>query len=287
MEKTSVDTAANKQLVLDYFHDVVASFDLAPLSRFIAEDFVLHGADDLVGIEGFRKILERDFTGQAPLAPADVKMFPPALLVAEDDLVTIAFYMPMADPGSSGGAYDYYGLNTYRIVGGKIAERWTNEHRYARPQFLPEAASGKQSTEPHRVGQTDLEANKNLVTRFYSDVFGPLNATAVKDFVSEDYLQHVSHMPQGRAGLEAYVASLAAAMQPKHSGGGTPGQPPAPAVLHAEGDMVVIAAQLPQPMRGEPGESWNYFAYDVYRVREGKLAEHWSGIDKFAPPEHP
>ena len=275
--------AANKQLVLDYFHDVVAAFDPRPLSRFIASDFVLHGADELTGIDAFAEILRRDFAGHAPLDPSEVAMFPPAFVVAGDDLVTIGFYMPMADP--DGGAYDYYGLNTYRIENGLIAERWSNEHRYARPQFLPEAAAGKDPTEPHHIGETDPEANKRLVTEFYERVFGPLDADAVADFVAEDYLQHVSHMPQGRAGLEAFVADLAANAPAPPPGDAPPG-PPAPAVLHAEGDMVVVAAELPQPLREGSGGTWNYYAYDVYRVRDGRLAEHWSGIDKHARPQH-
>ena len=32
--------------------------------------------------------------------------------------------------------------------------------------------------------------------------------------------------------------------------------------------------------------SWPYYAYDAYRVKNGKLAEHWSGINKAAPPRH-
>ncbi|WP_199286544.1 ester cyclase [Salinibacterium hongtaonis] len=277
---------SNKRLVLDYFHDVVASFDIRPLPRFIAENFALHGADDLVGITSFEEILLRDFAGAGPLAPEDVKMIPPAFVIAEGDLVTIAFYMPMADPDVPGQHYDYFGFNTYRVENGKIAERWSNEHRYARPQFLPQAAFGKHPTQPRLVGETDLEKNKQLVSDFYDQVFGTLSPDRVKDFVAQDYLQHSSHMPQGLAGLEAYVSELAA-QAPELPEGAAPGSPPAPAVLHAEGDIVVIAAQLPQPLHDEPTGSWNYFAYDAYRVRDGKLAEHWSGIDKHARPTHP
>ncbi|WIM15851.1 MULTISPECIES: nuclear transport factor 2 family protein [unclassified Microbacterium] len=288
MTDSADQLAANKQVVLDYFRDVVAAFDVRPLEHFIARDFVLHGADDLVGIDAFEQILLRDFAGHPPLDPADVKMLPPAFVLAEGDLVTIAFYMPMAEPDEAGAAYDYYGFNTYRITDGKIAERWTNEHRYARPQFLPEMALGNPATGPEHVGGTDLEANKALVAGFYAEVFGPLNAEAVKDFVTDDYLQHVKHMPQGRRGLEAFVESLAAQAPPPPAPAedGAPPVAPAPDVLHAEGDMVVIAAGLPQPLRDGSGGTWNYFAYDAYRVRDGKLAEHWSGIDKHARPEH-
>ncbi|OIJ65038.1 hypothetical protein WN71_025730 [Streptomyces mangrovisoli] len=131
-----------------------------------------------------------------------------------------------------------------------------------------------------------MEANKKLVSDFYVEVFGPMNPEAVKKFVADDYLQHASHMPQGRAGLERYVAELARQAPPPPAGT-APAGPPAPAVLHAEGDMVVIAGELPQPLLDGSGGTWTFYAYDAYRVRDGKLAEHWSGIDKHARPRTP
>jgi predicted SnoaL-like aldol condensation-catalyzing enzyme len=277
---------ANKQLVLDYFREVVASFNADILPKYVADDFILHGADALVGIDAFREILRRDFAGQPPLDPETVEVLPPAFVVAEKDLVTICFYMPMAEPGQPGAVYDYFAFNTYRIADGKLAERWTNEHKYARPQLPEDPHTGRDlATEPHFVGQTDLEANKRLVIDFYVEVFGPMNPATVKDFVAEDYFQHASHMPQGLAGLEEFVADLA--KRAPALLGGQPAAAAAPALLHAEGDMVVIAGTLPQPLHDGSGGTWTFYAYDAYRVRDGKLAEHWSGIDKHARPQQP
>jgi nitroreductase/predicted SnoaL-like aldol condensation-catalyzing enzyme len=102
--------------------------------------------------------------------------------------------------------------------------------------------------------------------------------------VAVDYHQHCRHMPQGRAGLEGFVAALA---------GGQPALPVQPelanppAILVAEGDMVVIGGGLPQPDPDRPGEFYDYFIVDTFKVRDGKLAEHWSSINKIAPPKHP
>lgn len=127
------------------------------------------------------------------------------------------------------------------------------------------------------------EANKRLVIDFYRHVFDALDPSAVKDFVLEDYHQHCRHMPQGRAGLEAFVARVAGGRPP------LPVQPEmvnTPAFLIAEGDMVAIGGGLPQPDPDRPGEFYDYFIVDTYRVRDGRLAEHWSSINKIAPPKH-
>ncbi|ACM38461.1 MULTISPECIES: nuclear transport factor 2 family protein [Rhizobium/Agrobacterium group] len=128
-----------------------------------------------------------------------------------------------------------------------------------------------------------LERHKHLVREFYRRVFDGQNPAAVKDFVTEDYKQHSRHIPTGREGLERFVQSV-------FPNGPVP--EPAemripPAFMVAEGDMVVVAAYLPQPDPDKPGETYDYFVFDAYRLRDERLAEHWSGVNKIAPPKQP
>ena len=131
--------------------------------------------------------------------------------------------------------------------------------------------------------QARLERNKHLVREFYRCVFDGQNAAAVKDFVTEDYKQHSRHMPAGREGLENFVRAV------------FPNGPVAepgemrnpPAFIVAEGDMVVVSAYMPQPDPDKPGATYDYFVFDAYRIRDDRLAEHWSGVNKIAPPKHP
>ena len=130
--------------------------------------------------------------------------------------------------------------------------------------------------------QETLERNKRLVTEFYRRVFDGQNPAAVRDFVTEDYKQHCSHIPSGRAGLETFVKTV-------FPSGPVP-EPDAmripPAFIVSEGDMVVVAAYLPQPEPEDPGRTYDYFIFDAFRIRDGKLAEHWSSVNKIAPPKH-
>ncbi|CAD5201550.1 nuclear transport factor 2 family protein [Pseudomonas sp. FEN] len=132
---------------------------------------------------------------------------------------------------------------------------------------------------------TDQAAhNRQLVIDFYRHVFDARNPAAVRDFVTEDYQQHSTHLPSGRAGLEAFVAEIFHGLPP------LPVQPDLfmpPTLIVAEGDMVVIAGEFPQPEPEDPERTYPFFVFDAYRVRDGKLAEHWSGINKIAPPKHP
>jgi predicted SnoaL-like aldol condensation-catalyzing enzyme len=126
-------------------------------------------------------------------------------------------------------------------------------------------------------------ANKQLVIDFYRHVFDACDPAAVKDFVHEDYAQHCRHMPAGRAGLEQFVARIAGGRPPLPV---RPKMANTPAFIVAEDDIVAIGGPLPQPDPDRPGEFYDYFIVDTYRVRDGKLAEHWSSINKIAPPKH-
>jgi len=137
----------------------------------------------------------------------------------------------------------------------------------------------------NQTKSTDHEArNRQLVLDFYRHVFDARNPAAVKDFVAEDYRQHASHLPGGRAGLEALVAEMFRDLPPLPV---KPNLIVPPALLVAEGDMVVIAGEFPQPEPEDPARTYPFFVFDAYRVRNGKLVEHWSGINKIAPPKHP
>lgn len=133
--------------------------------------------------------------------------------------------------------------------------------------------------------ETSLEQkNRQVVVDFFRHVLEACNPAAARDFVTADYKQHCRHIPDGLDGLESYL---------RRAFGDAPPQPVKeelsvpPALLVAEGDMVIIAGYLPQPDPDAPGQTYDYFVFDAFRLRDGKLAEHWSSINKIAPPRHP
>ncbi|KEA63114.1 hypothetical protein ADIMK_2638 [Marinobacterium lacunae] len=128
---------------------------------------------------------------------------------------------------------------------------------------------------------TEQEKNKELVRQFYRQVFDGQNAEIVPEFVAESYVQHCDHIPPGREGLQAFVRMIF----PDGPVKAPDEMRNPPLFMVAENDMVVVCGYLPQPDPERPGETYDYYLFDAFRVQNGKLAEHWSGVNKIALPK--
>ncbi|WP_197717558.1 nuclear transport factor 2 family protein [Pannonibacter phragmitetus] len=124
------------------------------------------------------------------------------------------------------------------------------------------------------------QRNKALVLEAMTSLFQRHDAQAVDRLYAPDYIQHNPGIPQGRDALRAIVEGL-----PEHVHY-------EPGLIIADGDLVAIHGRI----RGWADEP--QIAIDIFRVEDGKLAEHWdvlqnevtatatgSGIAMFDPLE--
>lgn len=124
-----------------------------------------------------------------------------------------------------------------------------------------------------------LEANKALVQRFMELLLDPETADEVRDLLTEDYVQHNPDIPSGVDAIIAFAKSETAVQAKKDM------QPsPEPPVLVAEGDLVVkmLTRELADP--DDPGATYRGFWFEMWRVEDGRLAEHWDAVPKTPSP---
>ena len=119
-----------------------------------------------------------------------------------------------------------------------------------------------------------LAANKKLVYDCWREVLEAGHLEFADKYLAENYMQHNPNVPTGRKGFVEFFSKFA---KP---------QPivdtiKAPVVaIVAEGDLVVIsfAAKLPEPTDSTKTYTTTWF--DMFRIENGKLAEHWDGAQK-------
>jgi predicted SnoaL-like aldol condensation-catalyzing enzyme len=101
------------------------------------------------------------------------------------------------------------------------------------------------------------EANKALVLAGIRGVFIDRDPTVLDRLFSDDYRQHNPQIPNGTAAIKALLGNLSADFKYE------------PGLVVAEGDYVTIHGRYfgwgPKPV----------VAVDIFRVANGKIAEHW------------
>lgn len=110
---------------------------------------------------------------------------------------------------------------------------------------------------PHR--------NKALVLEAMTSLFQRHDASAVERLYSPDYIQHNPDIPQGRDALRALVSGLSKDVFYE------------PGLMVAERDLVAIHGRI----RGWADRP--QIAIDLFRIEDGKLAEHWDVLQNEVP----
>ena len=109
--------------------------------------------------------------------------------------------------------------------------------------------------------------NKALVIEAMTSLFQRHDATAVERLYAPGYVQHNPHIPQGRAALKTLVEQLSPEVYYE------------PGLILAEGDFVAIHGRI----RGWAAAP--QVVVDLFRIEDGKLAEHWDVLQDEIPAE--
>jgi predicted SnoaL-like aldol condensation-catalyzing enzyme len=159
------------------------------------------------------------------------------------------------------------GFDIFRYENGQIVEHWDNL------QATPESPnpSGRSMID----GNTELQdldktvENKQLVKSFVTDVLvnGELDKLAAY-FDGDNYIQHNPNIADGLSGLGAALEAMA-------KQGVTMKYDTVHKVL-GEGNFVLVVSE------GSFADQPTAF-YDLFRVANGKIAEHWDTIETIPP----
>ena len=167
--------------------------------------------------------------------------------------------------------YDFFGpkvgFDVFRFDGGLIVEHWDNL-----AEKTPANPSGRTQLDgPTEVTDLDkTEVNKKLAEGFVRTILMAGEADKITDFVSTTtYLQHNSAVADGLDGLNAalkYFAENGLIMEYKK--------------LHkvlGEGNFVLTMSE------GLFGKNEPSVFYDLFRIEDGKIVEHWDVIETIPP----
>ena len=107
--------------------------------------------------------------------------------------------------------------------------------------------------------------NSEIVRSALTDMFVKRDPGAAERYFSTDYIQHNPRFANGRDVLPGLITSLPADFRYEMG------------MMVAEGDLVMVhnryTSIAPSPM----------IAVDIYRVRDGRIVEHWDVLQEETP----
>lgn len=251
------DSATNKALVLEALEATVLSGNVAAVERYFVPDNIQHNPMFPGGVEGQKGVV-------GFLAGTEGFKAEYVRVIADDDMVAVHARYEGFGPKAT------IGFDVFRVEDGMIVEHWGN--------LLPEAApnpSGRTQIDGE-TQITDLDKtaeNKAKVLEFITKSLIEHQEVNITDYISPvTYLQHNPMVADGLEGFGAFMAQMA-----------EQGISMTYSKVHqviGEGNFVLTMSE------GSLGKDAMAF-YDLFRLEDGLIVEHWDVIAPMPGPDAP
>jgi predicted SnoaL-like aldol condensation-catalyzing enzyme len=234
--------------------DIFRKKDPTAVDRYFAESFMQHDPNITDGLAGMKSLAAEVASSPA----ADITIY--RTLVDGDFVLLHSRYDGVERYGASAIAFDLF-----RFKDGKIVEHWGGQE----PEAPPNLSGRTQVDGPTEVlDREKTEANRALVRTYRETVMVSLRFDRIEEFIEgAHYAQHASKIGDGIARLRDRIASV----------GKEGGQLfLTPRRFVAEGNFVLVLTEGELP-------SGPTALYDLFRVENGKIVEHWDVLTPIPP----
>ncbi len=250
----SSNSEMNNKEIVGTFLGAVAQQDTATMRQVANADYIQHNPFVPTGLEPFIGLLP--VLKEHGTYAENVRMF------QDGNFVFMHNIWKNAKPF---GADEMVAFDVIRVnENGKVAEHWD-----AMTVLVKETASGRTQTDgPTTVEDLDkTEANKALAVALIEDVLMGKNPEKITEHISaEQYDQHNPQIKDGLAGIVEAVEYLTSQNNMfKYT------------KIHkvlGEGNFVLTISE------GEWNGGKKHVFYDLFRMKDGKIVEHWDVIQE-------
>ena len=112
--------------------------------------------------------------------------------------------------------------------------------------------------------------NRELVTSFYEEVFNKWDLSRLDEYMLDSYMQHNPTAPDGKEGFKQFAEKFFT-LKPHMD----------IVKMICEDDLVVVFFKCTLGVSGSINK-----VFDMYRIEDGKLAEHWDCVMHDIDDEH-
>lgn len=217
--------------------------DSQTLSRYIDKDYIQHNLSVADKLDGALKLGEI-------LKPLNLKYDTKRAFIDGD-------YVILHSASS-----ELVGFDIFRFKDGKIVEHWDNLE-----SIKPLNPSGNSQIDGYTKVEdfNKTEQNKNLVENFINDLMFGDTKELTKYFNGDEYIQHNPYIANNFSSLEKGFEKLVKeGLTPNHK---------KIEKIFGQGNFVLVIRSA--ELNGE-----DYSVYDLFRVKDNKIIEHWDVVEK-------
>jgi predicted SnoaL-like aldol condensation-catalyzing enzyme len=133
-------------------------------------------------------------------------------------------------------------------------------------------------TMPQTAPMTASERhNLDMVMQWWREVIEARHTEFAEKYQAEDYIQHNPNIPTGRAAFVKFFSSLGPPVNPIPEELLQP-----PVVKGAKGDFVWLMFEYAIKDAHDPSITYRFNSFDIIRIENGKIQEHWDSSKKLA-----
>jgi predicted SnoaL-like aldol condensation-catalyzing enzyme len=256
-------------IVDERWRTVIQARHVEMAEQFMAPDYIQHnpnintGRDAFVAIFGAREAVDVPAT----LTPAPVVRF------AKGDYVMFMWERQGMDEQGEAYAFNFFDL--VRVENGLVAEHWDSV--YKNSEMLVDAGVGPRPVAPSNTPEE--QAAEDIANIEFKDILQYGNLDLAEQVMAEGYIQHNPNVPTGR---DAFVEFFSQFAQPEPVMDAWKDEPE---LILTSGDLVFYMMRRfsADPADATRAYKWNWF--DMVRVGDGLVQEHWDMATKTNPPE--
>jgi predicted SnoaL-like aldol condensation-catalyzing enzyme len=275
LQSESPALAANKTLVHEFWRTVVLGGQVTKTANYLTDNFIEHNPLLPTSREGFQRyVAEHSKPGTTPASIANL-----VTLIAEGPYVVMTLISYYPEPDNAANSYTSTHFELFRVANGKIAEHWDSMlfragqavPDYGKQRALP--ATGVSGDAQHALlanATPSLFVNKRLAFDLWRNIPEGGQEALADLYLDPNYIQHNPNAATGREGFKEYFKRRPDSNVESYL------ETPLVATV-AEGDLVV---QVLQTTRSQNGVTYQVPWFDMFRMENGRVMEHWDTASK-------
>jgi predicted SnoaL-like aldol condensation-catalyzing enzyme len=243
-------------------------------SKYQADDYIQHNINIKTGRQGFVDVFSQR---GAPINPIPATLAsPPAVSFAKGDYVLVVWEREGKDPVDATKAYKFNAYDLLRLANGKVQEHWDYALKTPKIPFGG-APDGVDYGKVTFNFSAEEKKNIEIANVEFKDILQYGHVELAEKVMAASYIQHNPNVPTGRA---AFVDFFSKIRKPEPIKAEWKDKP---TLTIASGPYVFY--MFKRMLKDPDNEANTYpgFWFDMVRIENGMVAEHWDSAVKNAP----